>query len=434
MEKKIQPKTLKGFKDYFAQDVEIREYIKDTFKNLAQIYGYEGLETPSLEYSNLILGISGEEAEKLYYRFKDNGGRDVMLKYELMTSMCRAVAQNINNIQMPYKRYQIQNVWRADNVQKGRLREFTQMDIDILGSQSLFCDAEILEIGLRFLQKLGFKEYIARINNRKILAGILDYLEIPQTHFDGFYTSVDKLNKIGEEEVKKELVSLRGIPKEKTDEIMEILKLKTLDDLKRNIGSTQIGKEGIEETEEIFSILNETDLPVSSYIFDITLARGLASYTGPIWEYEIVDKNIGSIAGGGRYDKIISRYVNQNIYATGVSFGLERIQEILKQENMFGTKLNNCDVLVIPMDSKSIKYSIQTAQKLRSKGIRTMVYPEIKKLSSVFKYADKKGFPWVIIIGENEITSKCIQLKNMRTKEQFSAIPEEAVKIISSKQ
>lgn len=434
MTKKIQPKTLKGFKDYFAQDVEIRKYVKSTFRNLAVIYGYEGLETPSLEYSNLILGISGEEAEKLYYRFKDNGGRDVMLKYELMTSMCRAVAQNINNIQMPYKRYQIQNVWRADNVQKGRLREFTQMDIDILGSQSLFCDAEILEIGLRFLQKLNFNKYIARINNRKILAGILDYLDIPQTYFDGFYTSIDKLKKIGEEEVEKELVYVRNIPEQKANKIMEILKLKTLDELKANVGTTKIGEEGIMETAEIFSILNKTDLPTSSYIFDITLARGLASYTGPIWEYEIIDNNIGSIGGGGRYDKIISRYINQDIYATGVSFGLERIQEILKQENMFNIKLNNCNVLVIPMDSKSLEFSIQTAQKLRNKGIRTMIYPEIRKLSSVFKYADKKEFPWVIVIGENETTSKCIQLKNMRTKQQFSVITEEAIKIISTQQ
>ncbi len=425
--------TLKGFKDYFAQDVQIREYIKDTFRNLALSYGYEGLETPSLEYSELILGISGAEAEKLYYRFKDHGDRDVMLKYELMTSMCRAVAQNVNEIQMPYKRYQMQNVWRADNVQKGRLREFTQLDIDTLGTNSNFSDAEILEIGLRFLQKLGFKKYVARISNRKILLGILEYLDIPESYFDGFYISVDKLKKIGEEEVKYELINVRGIESKKVEQIMKILKTRELEDLEKSIGTTETGGEGVNELKEILSILKETDLDPSTYQFDITLARGLASYTGPIWEYEILDNNIGSVSGGGRYDKIIGRYIGYDIYATGVSFGLERLQEIMKDNNMVKDISTTTDVLVVPMENKYIEYTIQIAQKLREKGIKTMVYPEIKKLGSVFKYADKKNFPWVIVIGEDEVSKKCVQLKNMKTQKQSTVIVEEAVKLINQK-
>lgn len=433
MENKLEPKTLKGFKDYFAEDVIVREYIRDSFKNIAQKYGYEPLETPALEYAEFVLGQSGKEAEKLYYRFKDQGDRDVMLKYELMISMCRAVSQNFNNLPIPYKRYQIQNVWRADNVQRGRLREFTQMDIDTIGSSSLICDAEVLEIGLRFMKNLGFEKYIARISSRKILGGVLQALDIPTELFEGFYISVDKIKKIGEEGVRNELVELRGIPADKVDQIMEILRIKDIEELNKVIGKTESGSKGIEEDRQILKILSNTDLSKDNYTFDITLARGLASYTGPVWEFEVVDDNIGSLGGGGRYDKAISKYIGKEVPATGTSFGLERLQQIIKDRNMLNIDLTSIKVLVINIDEKYLDYSMNIAKSLRDNNINTMMYPDSQKLGNIFKYADKKNIPWVIVIGENEVNANSIQLKNMSNKEQFRLTVEEGIKKILKK-
>lgn len=433
MENKLEPKTLKGFKDYFAEDVIVREYIRDSFKNIAQKYGYEPLETPALEYAEFVLGQSGKEAEKLYYRFKDQGDRDVMLKYELMISMCRAVSQNFNNLPIPYKRYQIQNVWRADNVQRGRLREFTQMDIDTIGSSSLICDAEVLEIGLRFMKNLGFEKYIARISSRKILGGVLQALDIPTELFEGFYISVDKIKKIGEEGVRNELVELRGIPADKVDQIMEILRIKDIEELNKVIGKTESGSKGIEEVRQILKMLSNTDLSKDNYIFDITLARGLASYTGPVWEFEVVDDNIGSLGGGGRYDKAISKYIGKEVPATGTSFGLERLQQIIKERNMLNIDSTSIKVLVINIDEKYLDYSMNIAKSLRDNNINTMMYPDSQKLGNIFKYADKKNIPWVIVIGENEVNANSIKLKNMSNKEQFSLTVEEGIKKILKK-
>lgn len=433
MENKLEPKTLKGFKDYFAEDVIVREYIRDSFKNIAQKYGYEPLETPALEYAEFVLGQSGKEAEKLYYRFKDQGDRDVMLKYELMISMCRAVSQNFNNLPIPYKRYQIQNVWRADNVQRGRLREFTQMDIDTIGSSSLICDAEVLEIGLRFMKNLGFEKYIARISSRKILGGVLQALDIPTELFEGFYISVDKIKKIGEEGVRNELVELRGIPADKVDQIMEILRIKDIEELNKVIGKTESGSKGIEEVRQILKMLSNTDLSKDNYIFDITLARGLASYTGPVWEFEVVDDNIGSLGGGGRYDKAISKYIGKEVPATGTSFGLERLQQIIKERNMLNIDSTSIKVLVINIDEKYLDYSMNIAKSLRDNNINTMMYPDSQKLGNIFKYADKKNIPWVIVIGENEVNANSIQLKNMSNKEQFRLTVEEGIKKILKK-
>ena len=217
MKNGMKPQTLKGFYDYFSDDMRIRNFIKDSFREIAEEYGFEPLETPALEYSELILGQSGEEAEKLYYKFKDNGDRDVMLKYELMIPMCRAVAQNINSIILPYKRYQVQNVWRAENVQRGRLREFTQMDVDILGSGSPLADAEIILFGISFLKKIGFENFRARLNSREIIQGIVEILEIEESKFEKIYISIDKLDKIGKEKVREILILDSNIEEEKVD-------------------------------------------------------------------------------------------------------------------------------------------------------------------------------------------------------------------------
>lgn len=433
MKNEIKPQTLKGFNDYFSDDMRIRNFIRDSFRELAQEYGFEPLETPALEYSELILGQSGAEAEKLYYKFKDNGDRDVMLKYELMIPMCRAVAQNINNISFPYKRFQIQNVWRAENVQKGRMREFTQMDIDILGTASAISDAEIIQFGLDFLKKIGFKKYQVRINSREIIQGLVDVLQIDKEKFEAVYIAIDKLGKIGEEDVRAELTQNNKIEKGKTDKLLEILKMNDLEKISEILASSESGEKGISNIKSILSILQKAGIEGDLIKFDLSLARGLASYTGAVWEFEVIDGNVGSVSGGGRYDKAVSKYIGREIPATGTSFGLERLTEIMKEKKIIDTFSEKNSTLIIPLDENSLEYSFFVASKLREKKIETTLFPDFTKLKDSLRYADRKRFAWVIIIGENEISNNTIQLKNMIRKEQFSIDIENAIKEILSK-
>lgn len=430
MKNGMKPQTLKGFYDYFSDDMRIRNFIKDSFREIAEEYGFEPLETPALEYSELILGQSGEEAEKLYYKFKDNGERDVMLKYELMIPMCRAVAQNINSITLPYKRYQVQNVWRAENVQRGRLREFTQMDVDILGSSSPLADAEIILFGISFLKKIGFENFRVRLNSREIIQGIVEVLEIEESKFEKIYISIDKLEKIGKEKVREILIIDSNIEEEKVDKLLEIIEIKEIDKISNILENSIAGKNGVENIKKILSIINGTEK--DKVLFDLSLARGLTSYTGAVWEFEIIEGNIGSVSGGGRYDKAVSKYLGREIPATGTSFGLERLAEVIKQMEMLKTK-DNKSVLIIPMDERSTSFLLSTTKKLREQNIQTNIYPDFVKLKESLKYANKKEYTWVIIIGENETSSNTLTLRNMLTQEQFTLTIKEAINKIQNK-
>ncbi len=432
MTQKIEPKTLKGFYDYFDKDVKIRDFVKNTFKRIAISYGFEALETPTLEYSELILGQSGEEAEKLYYRFKDNGGRDVMLKYELMIPMCRAVGQNINNIQMPYKRYQIQNVWRAENIQKGRLRELTQMDVDILGSNSLIADAQCIQFGLEFLRELGFQKYIVLLSNRKIVQGLIEVLGIDEKNFEDVYIAIDKIKKIGIEGIKEELVK-KNIGKDKIDSLLKILETKEIEEVEKVLEKSEVGTKGIKEVEEILQILQDAGIRKEYMKFDISLTRGLASYTGPVWEFEVTDGNVGSVSGGGRYDEAVGKYINRDIPATGTSFGLERLSLIMAEKNMINLEEGRNDVLLICMNREYLDFASKVAEEMRKNSIPINIYPDIEKLKVSFKYADRKQIPWVIVIGEEEKKEERVKLKNMKTQEQYDLFIQEAIEKIVKK-
>ncbi len=433
------PKRLKGFNDFFAEDMIIREFVIKTFKETFERYGYEPLETPALEYSELLLGQSGEEAEKQFYRFEDNGGRDVMLRFEVMTAMCRAVAQNINNIPMPYKRYQIQRVWRAENVQKGRYREFTQCDADTIGSNSMICDAEFIQMGIEIVSKLGFKEYESRISNIKFLKGLAEFIGISDKNFYGFQMTLDKLKKIGKDGVRKEMLDKRDVSEEKVDEVLDLVTTSKLGDMTfaekieyfmDTVGKSEIGKEGLEELAEIDEYLRAVKVDPSYYRFDPSLARGLASYTGPIWEFEVIEGEVGSIAGCGRYDGLIGEYLGGEVPATGGSFGIERICDIIKDRGMLDLDKTSVDVIVTYFEDDLWKESLTVAESLRKRGIETMFYPDNDKLAKQFKFADRKNIPWVIVAGPDEIKEDKIQLKNMKTGDQELVTVDEAAEKI----
>jgi histidyl-tRNA synthetase len=423
------PQRLKGFNDFFAEDMIIRQFVINTFKQTYEKFGYEPLETPALEYSELILGQSGEEAEKQYYRFNDQGGRDVMLKYEVMTAMCRAVAQNINNVPLPYKRYQIQPVWRAENSQKGRYREFTQCDADTIGTTSMLADAEFIQMGIEILGKLGFNEYEARISNRKFLEGLAESLEIPTDKFYGFSMSIDKLEKIGVEGVVKEMIEVRKIDEISARKSIDMINpeqfknksfKEVVENFRESVGKTQIGTEALDELLQIDEYLQNAKVESKFYRFDTTIARGLASYTGPVWEFSVIDGGVGSIAGCGRYDKAIGKYLGFDVPATGGSFGIERICEIIKDRDMLNLPKTPVQVLVA-IFNESLRYnSLEVATKLRSEGVNAMLYPEVEKLAKQFKYADKKQIKFVVILGEDELNNNVVTLKNMQTGEQIT--------------
>jgi histidyl-tRNA synthetase len=433
------PQRLKGFNDFFGADMRIRQFVIDTFIETFEKYGYEPLETPSLEYSELMLGQSGEEAEKQFYRFVDQGGRDVMLKYEVMISMCRAVAQNINNITFPYKRYQIQRVWRAENVQKGRYREFTQCDADTLGSNSLINDAEFIQMGIEILQKLGFKNYETRISNRKFLEGLARYFNVSEDKFYGYSMSIDKLEKIGKDGVVKEMVNMRKIDVKVAEDTVSLLDpqkyiglkfSQIVESFRNTAGTIEKGKEGLDELQEIDNFLKLSEVSENYYKFDPSIARGLASYTGPVWEYIVIEGNVGSVGGCGRYDKVISKYTGLDIPATGGSFGIERLCDIIKDREMIKLEETPAQVLVTVFDENTLKYSIEIAGFLRGKGINTLLFPDNKNVGKQIKYADKKTIPFVIIIGPDEITSEKVLVKDMKTGNEYKMTKEETAKFV----
>ncbi len=438
----LKPQTLRGFNDWFAPDVKLREYVINIFKSVFEKYGYEPLETPAVEYSQFMLGISGSEAEKQFYRFRDPGNRDVMLKYEVMTGMCRAVASNIDKISFPYKRYQIQPVWRAENTQKGRYRQFTQADADTIGSPSMTADAEFIQMGLEIVARLGFKKYLARISNRKFLDGLREYLDIPQKSFYGMCMSIDKLNKIGPAGVSKELIEKRGLSLQQTQEILNIINtdkyskmdnIQIIEQLIPTVGKTKTGMEGLAELKEIFSYLMLSNVSDSLFRFDTSIARGLASYTGPVWEFEIIDGGIGSIAGCGRYDNLIGRYLGKDkiIPATGGSFGIERICDIICAQKIFDPGRTNTQVLVTIFSPETQINSLSLANQLRQSGINTLLYPDTNKISKQFKYASDKGIPFVAVIGPDEITQNMVTLKNMSTGDQKTLSQEDLLAQLS---
>lgn len=434
---KIKPQILKGFRDFFAEDVAIREYVINTFKKVFEKYGYEPLETPALEYSDIFLRESGEEAIKLFYRFKDEGNRDVMLKYEVMISMCRAVAENINKLVFPYKRYQIQTVWRAEKPQKGRFREFTQCDADTIGSDSVLADAEFIQMGIEVLENLGFKKFKANISNRKFLNGIIKYAGGTDQQFIPICLTIDKLPKIGLERVKTELLNKRKIPEKVVEKIIEIINIKgknndLIKTYRNLLKNSSVALDGLTELEAIFNYLKNADLSEDFYEFSPYIARGLAYYTGPVWEFEISDGDVGSVAGCGRYDNVIGKFVGRKVSATGGSFGIERIVEIIKERKMISIPSNPTKVLITYFEKGTLSKLIETANRLRNNNIATMLYPEETKLDKQLKYADKKNIPYVVIIGPEEVKQNVVKVKNMITREQETLTIDSLINKISN--
>lgn len=385
--------TLKGFRDFLGPQARKRQYMINTFKQVFESFGFEPLETPVLEYEEILMGKYGEEGDKLMYRFEDNGGRRVAMRYDQTVPLSRVVAEHLNDLPMPFKRYQIQNVWRAENTQKGRYREFMQCDVDTVGTTSPLADAEVIATAAKALEALGFTNYKVLVNDRTIFEGLPT----------GAITAIDKLKKIGEDGVCKELVQ-RGVS---TSEKEGKNLLQSITDKK--------------PTENLQRILSQLELlEIKNVEYSPTLARGLDYYTGLIFEIEIPEYPVGSVCGGGRYDNLIGMFAGKQIPAVGFAFGFDRTIEAMEALNLFPESVNNAPakVLVTLFNKELEQKSLEAASLLRSNNIATDVYPDEVKMEKQLKYADAKGIPYVVIMGPDEAAKNVVTVKNLKTREQ----------------
>ena len=447
--KKITPTLPKGTRDFGPGEMKKREYLFKIFKDTFSLYGFNALETPSMENINVLNGKYGEEGDKLIFRILDSGDfiKDVDnieskdsnnlrkeiskkgLRYDLTVPFARYVSMNRDKITLPFKRYQIQNVWRADRPQKGRFREFYQCDVDYIGTKSIVCEAEIIDLVYAIFEKLKIQDFSVKLNNRKVLFGIVETLSL-QDNFDKICIIIDKIDKIGKDKFAEELKNI-DLSKSQIEKLNSVLffdgsnddKIKFLKDF---LSKSSTGLEGINEIENLTKLSKE-------FTFDINLARGLSYYTSSIFEVILDEKNIGSLCGGGRYDDLTEIFGYKDISGIGISFGIERIYEIMKERNLFPDSINKKDtVLVCSMSEKYLDDSLKISSILRNNNISTDLYPDNPKLKKQLQYANNNDIPYVIIIGEDEVTSKLFTLKDMETGSQEKLGIDEIISKVSS--
>lgn len=411
--KKIEAQNLKGFRDFGASEAGARALIFQKIRSVFERYGFLPMETPALEYKEILSGKYGAEGEKLMYSFTDRGGREVAMRYDLTVPLARYYAQNENDLAVPFKRYQIAPVWRADRPQKGRFREFTQCDIDVVGTNSLFADAEIIACMNAALKELGVPEVLIKINNRKLLDAIMREAGVRPNQTGEAIRTLDKLEKVGEVVVRGELASL-GVQTKQADALFEIL-AKDFQDAEDFVSKFR-GFDGAGELAEVLEILQ--DMGVKNYQADLTLARGLDYYTGSIFEFVLPDaREFGSVAGGGRYDNLLGMFMGKLVPAVGCSIGVDRLLEALEELELVKYDLVS-DVLVCNLDEKFTEKYLKIVQELRGAGIQTDFYYDAAKLDKQLKYADKKNINFAVILGDEEMKKDEATVKNMATGKQ----------------
>lgn len=429
----------RGMRDFLPAQIRRREYVINIIKRVYESYGFEPLETPAVENIETLTGKYGEEGASLIYKIlkrgegATTGEADLALRYDLTVPLARVVANPKNDLPRFFKRYQIQPVWRADRPARGRFREFYQCDVDAIGSSSMIVEAELISAVSEILQKLGFEDFIIRINHRDILRGILETVKVGEEKQTDALIALDKLDKIGKDGILKEFVE-REIDENAGVKLLDLFSklntagnTETLGRLAEFIGGQETGKNGLDELSQI---LKFTDL--ENIKIDPSLARGLSYYTSAIFEINVPEL-AGSLGGGGRYDGLIGMFGKEQIPACGFSLGLERILVVMEERGMFPPELqnNSVDVMVTIWNEDAIGESLKLANDLRAEGLRVLVYPEADKLGKQFKYASNINVPFVCVLGESELADNKVTLKNMKSGEQKTLSREEiAAKII----
>lgn len=434
----------KGTRDFLPEEVKKRNYIFSTIRDVFQLFGFEPIETPSFELSQTLMGKYGEEGDRLIFRILNSGEKmkkadiealsvenlprfanslsEKALRYDLTVPFARFVVQHQNELSFPFKRYQIQPVWRADRPQHGRYQEFYQCDADVVGSDSLLCELELIQIFDLVLNRLSLPGFTIKLNNRKILSGITEVCGEKEKLVD-LVTAIDKLDKIGEEGVIQELIA-KGISNTAIQKISPLFSfsgnnLDKLNFLKEFLKTSEVGLKGVEELSYLIDTIEKFPLSRGVLELDITLARGLNYYTGAILEVKAHNVNMGSICGGGRYDDLTGLFGLKGLSGVGISFGADRIYDVLTELNLFPLELvNEKKILFINFDTSTYIHVAPLMSALRARGILCEIYPTQAKLQKQFKYANDKNISYVVIIGEEEIKNNSVALKNMVTGEQ----------------
>ena len=431
------PAIPKGTRDFSQLEMARRNYIFSTIREVFALYGFAQIETPAMELMATLMGKYGEEGDKLLFRIQNSGEKaneapEKGLRYDLTVPFARYVVQHRDTIQFPFKRYQIQPVWRADRPQKGRYREFYQCDVDVVGTNSLLAEVELIQIVEEVYRRLGIRVCL-HLNNRKVLAGIAEVIGAPDKMMD-ITVAIDKLDKIGVDAVNAELRE-RGLSAENVEALQPILNLSgsnedKLRDLKTILAGSEVGLKGVAELEEVFDKLSAVNCQLAIEL-DLCLARGLNYYTGAIFEVKALDVQMGSITGGGRYDNLTGIFGMPDVSGVGISFGADRIYDVLTELDLYPTELQSTtQVLFACFGEDELRFAMQCATELRRQGLRVEVYPEAVKMKRQMAYADAKCIPFVAIIGSNELEEKKVMLKNMLTGEQSLVSVEELVEKI----
>lgn len=423
MNQKIEPRTLSGFMELLPEEQILFEQMKQTIENTYQKFGFLPLDTPIIELSQVLLAKAGGETEKQIYRF-EKGDTDLSLRFDLTVPLAKYVAKNYGNLSFPFRRYQIGKVYRGERTQKGRFREFYQCDIDIIGDENLgiINDAELPSVIYNVFKNLGFDDFTICINNRKLLNGLFEAIDEKEKSVD-ILRIIDKIEKIGKEAVIEELEKL-NVKNTSIEKIINFIEIDGNSDEKINkLKELSIKNEtfelGLQELQEVVKYIRAFGIPEENFRVDLTIARGLDYYTGTVYETFLNKyRELGSICSGGRYENLAEYYTDKKLPGVGISIGLTRLFYKLNELNLIKVNQKSISkILVIPM-TEDMEFSIKIANKLRKKGINTEIYLNNKKLKAKMKYADKLKIPYVIVIGQDEIDSGIIKIKNMETGEE----------------
>jgi histidyl-tRNA synthetase len=416
------PQVLRGMRDFLPEQMILRQHVLSTFRGIFEHYGFEPIETPVIEYLETLTGKYGED-EKLIYSFQDRGERNVGLRYDLTVPLARFVANHRNELTFPFKRYHIAPVYRADRPQRGRYREFWQCDADIVGTRSMIADAEVVSVWIDALEAINMPGFVVHINHRKLLMSLAAVSGVPDEQTPTIHRAIDKLAKIGEVGVLEEMQS-NGIPEDAARRVLDLVSIEgepgdVFQQLSARLAGNAMAEEGLAELRSLFDFLEKMGADQSHYALDLTLARGLDYYTGPVFEAMSVDANIGSLGGAGRYDGLVGMFSGEDLPATGCSLGLERIFDVIQEQNLIEAPATVSQALVTIFNEDTLGESLALVGELRRSGIPSEIFTGEKyELRRQLQFANRKAIPYIVVLGPDEIERGEAVLREMSSGDQ----------------
>jgi len=431
-DKLIEPRTLRGFRDYLPELMIPREWMLEQARRVYRSYGFAPIDTPALEYAEILLGKGGEESDKQLYRFRDQGDRDVALRFDLTVPFARFAAQYINQLGTPFKRYHMGPVWRGENAQKGRYREFWQCDFDTIGTTSNAADIEVAMVTYDLMRGLNLDRFVIHVNNRLVLNGLLEELGLAgQTA--PVLRALDKLAKVTREDVQKEMAETAKVTTEQSNRLLDFVQTtgtnaEIIARLKREFGTNAKAAEGIARLEELLNATATAGIPDGVISLDLSIARGLDYYTGTVYETFLTDlPKIGSVCSGGRYDNLAGLYTKQSLPGVGASLGLDRLIAALEELKLLKSSATPAPVFIVQFAADRIGSYQKMARTLRAHGIGAEVFPDAKKIGQQFQYAEKRGFKLALIAGPDDFAAGTWNVKDLAKREERKGVPDAEV-------